>query len=129
MVLKFSAQELDDFELVQEAHMMDTCLIAEPSTTQDDYNNDVETFDWVNAEQSACGFNANPSKEVLNQVPASEAVIRLPALTVISNQARVRITKRFGATQSSPVDYEVIGMPRLGPSGYLIWLKKVTDGS
>jgi len=129
MVLKFSPAELEDMQETQEDHMMDTCLIAEPSTTQDTYNNDVETFDWTTAEKSDCGFNPNPSKEVLNQVPTSEAVVRLPELTTISNQARLRITRRFGKSEASPDTFEVVGKPRLGPSGLLVWLKKVTDGS
>jgi hypothetical protein len=113
----------------QEAHMMDTCLIAEPTSTEDDYNNEVETFTWASAPQEVCGFNGNPSREVLNQVPTSEAIVRVPITRTISNRARVRITKRFGETEASPITYEVVGMPRSGPSGKLVWLKKVTDGS
>lgn len=125
----FSPGELDDMRDVQEAHMMDSCLIAEPSVTTDDYNNEVESYNWTAAPQSPCGFDADPKPEVLNQVPMSEVVIRLPHDTEISNRARIRITKRFGEREDNPITYSVVGMPEKGPSGLRVWLKKVTDGS
>ena len=129
MTLAFSGGELDDMRDVQQAHMMDTCLIAEPGITTDSYNNEVESFNWTTAAQSSCGFDENPKPEVLNQVPTSEAIVRLPHDTEVSTRARVRITKRFGETQTDPLTYEVVGTPELGPSGMRAWLKKVTDGS
>jgi len=129
MSLTFSAGELDGLRDSQEAHMMDTCKIAEPTITTDDYNNPVVSFNWNTATQSSCGFDGAPSKEVLDQVPSSEAVVRLSIDTEISNQARIRIAKRFEETQTSPITYEVVGLPELGPSGMQVWLKKVTDGS
>jgi len=129
MSLTFSAGELDGMRDVQTAHMMDSCLIAEPTSTTNADNVPEDSFNWTNAAQSPCGFNANPSKELLDQVPSSEAVVRLPIDTDISNGARVRVTKRFGETQTAPITYGVIGMPRQGPSGLLVWLVKITDGS
>jgi hypothetical protein len=129
MSLLFSDGELNDMRAVQEAHMMDTCLIAEPAVTTNEYNLPNETFDWDGAEQSPCGFDGNPSKEVLDQVPTSEAVMRLPIDLTVSSKARVRIIKRFGERQDSPATYEVIGESELGPSGQRVWLRKVTDGS
>lgn len=128
-MMNFSPGELNDMREAQEAHMMDTCLIAEPAKTADSYNLPAESWDWTAAETSLCGFDSSPSQELLNQVPSSEAVLRLPIETILSNQARVRVTKRFDETQDTPMTYEVIGAPRSGPSGLLIWLKQVTDGS
>ena len=127
--MKFSLGELDDMRMAQEAHMMDTCLIAEPTKTTGGYNLPAESWNWDNAAESDCGFDASPSKELLDQVPTSTAVVRLPIDTVISNQARARVTHRFSIPESSPITYEVIGTPRQGPSGLLVWLKNVTDGS
>jgi hypothetical protein len=125
----FSRGELIGMRDVQEAHMMDLCLIAEPTISTDADNVPEESFSWPSAVVSQCGFNASPSKELLDQVPSSEAVVRLPIDTEISNGARVRITKRFGETQAAPITYGVIGMPKLGPSGLMVWLTKITDGS
>ena len=108
--------------------MMDTCLIAEPTKTTNESNLPVAFFDWDEAETSICGLNPNPSQELLDQVPESQAVLRLPIDTVISNEAYIRITKRFDES-IDPVTYHVIGTPRQGPSGLLVWLKRVTDGS
>lgn len=128
MSLLFSRGELDDMRDVQEAHMMDTCLIAEPTKTTNESNLPVASYDWDEAEQSICGFDPSPSQELLDQVPNSEAVNRMPIDTVISNEAYIRITKRFGET-IDPLTYQVIGSPRRGPSGLLVWLVSVTDGS
>ena len=128
MSLMFSRGELDDMRDVQESYMMDTCLIAEPTKTTNESNLPVVSFDWEEAEVSICGLNPNPSQELLDQVPESQAVIRLPMDTVISNEAYIRITKRFGESIDA-VTYQAIGAPRQGPSGLLLWLKKVTDGS
>ncbi len=129
-MIPLSSQELADMRVTQDGAMQDTCLIAEPGTSSTNaYKLPTNTWDWAHATQSECGFDASPSAEVLNQVPTSEVTLRLPVTRTISNRARVRVTKRFGETQASPVTYEVVGMPRLGPSGLLVWLKKVTDGS
>ena len=127
--MKFSPGELQDMQGVQEAHMMDTCLIAEPAKTTGTYNLQVDGWNWAQAEESDCGFDASPSKELLDQVPSSTAVVRLPIATVISHQARIRITHRFGVSLDTPVTFDVIGTPRQGPSGLLVWLANVTDGS
>lgn len=129
MSLMFSVGDLAGMRDTQEAHMMDFCLIAEPTVTTNSDNVPEDSFSWTNAAQSICGFNANSSKELLEQVPSSEAVVRLPIDTEISNGARVRLTKRFGETQAAPITYGVVGMPKLGPSGLQVWLVKITDGS
>ena len=109
--------------------MMDTCLIAEPSKTTDRYNLTVNDWDWDAAEESDCGLNLNPSQELLDQVPTSTAVMRMPLETVISSKARVRVTHRFGVPLQAAITFDVIGTPRPGPSGLMIWLTTVTDGS
>jgi len=126
--LNFSRGELDGMRDAQEGHMMDTCLIAEPTKTTNESNLPVASYDWTEALESICGFNANPSQELLDQVPNSEAVVRLPVETTISNEAYVRITRRFDES-ITPMTYQVIGTPRQGPSGLQAWLVSVTDGS
>jgi len=116
-------------ETTQEAAMMDTCLIAEPTSTPDGYNNPVESWNWSTATEVECGFSASPSREIMRQVPECQATVRLPIGTAASSRARVRISKRFGEVEASPVTYEVIGVPRRGASGLLVLLKQVTDGS
>ncbi len=130
-VLHFSDGELDDMANAQEGHMMDSCLIAEPSSTENIYNLPSETYAWNSATQSYCGFNANPGKEVLNQVPDSQAVVRLPIETTVTYRAMIRITKLFGRT-IAPITFRVIGQPRPKrvagmadqSDGWLRWLIK-----
>lgn len=127
--MKFSSGELQEMQATQDAHMMDTCLIAEPAKTTDNYNLPAKSWNWDEAEELDCGFDASPSKELLDQVPASTAVVRLPIATVVSHQARLRITHRFGVPLDTPITFDVIGTARQGPSGLMVWLSNVTDGT
>lgn len=128
MTLHFSWQELDDMADVQTMHMMDTCLIAEPIVTTNSYNLPVETWSWNTADEHECGFDGNPSRELLSQVPDSQVTVRLPIDTEITNRARLRIIERHGRAITL-ITFAVIGQPRQGPSGLLVWLTKITDGS
>ncbi len=128
----FSAQELADMQATQESAMMDTCQHLDRYTEDDDYNNPTETF--IAGESYACGLNEKPKdREAMDgtQVVIIDAELRLSldAEGVFESHDRVRMTYRFGVALSNTRDYEVIGAPRRGPSGLLLKLRNVTDGS
>ncbi|MCA9941634.1 MAG: hypothetical protein KC418_23500 [Anaerolineales bacterium] len=118
--------ELTGLQTTQAGHMMDTCVRLVYSSALDAYNIPQPTY--TPGDTLACGFNPSPSKEMMNQVPDVEAVLRLPVGTTLDNRDRLRITYRFGVAVTNE-DYEIAGQPRRGPSGLLVPLKKVTDGS
>ena len=118
--------ELTGLQVTQEGHMMDTCVRLVYAAATDAYGIPQPTYTPA-ATSLACGFNPS-SREMMNQVPDVEAVLRLPADTVLDNRDRIRITYRFGTAVTNE-DYEIAGLPRRGPSGLLVPLKKVTDGS
>ena len=123
-----SAAELAAMQDTQEDAMMDTGVILRYASTETEYNLLVETY-TPDASGTACGFDGSPGKEVLDQVPMSEAVIRMPLATSVDAKDRVKITHRFGVAEAEPLTYEFVGLPKSGPSGLRLWVRKVTDGS
>lgn len=121
------AGELTGLRATQVGHMMDTCIRLVYSEVADAYGLPTDTYTPA-ATSLACGLNESPSREMMNQVPGVEAALRLPAGTTLDVRDRIRITHRFGVAVTA-VDYEIAGLPRLGSSGLVVPLKKVTDGS
>ncbi len=119
--------ELTRLRATQAGHMMDTCLRLVYSAATDAYGLPTATYTPA-ATSLACGLNESPSREMMNQVPGVEAALRLPAATTLDVRDRIRLTHRFGVAVTA-VDYEIAGLPRLGSSGLVVPLKRVTDGS
>jgi hypothetical protein len=111
--------------------MQDTCVILSRSTAGDAYGWPVET--WSDGTTTVCGFDPDPKEEGMDesQVPRFDAMLRLPLAreSLITGSARVKITKRYGVTLSTQPVYEVVSGPDRGPSGLVVKLEKVTDGS
>lgn len=120
--------ELATLKRAQEDHMMDTCVrLVYAAATNDAYGLPNATYTPA-ATSLTCGLNESPSREMMNQVAGVEAALRLPAGTTLDVRDRLRLTHRFG-TAVTNVDYEIVGLPRLGPSGLVVPIRRVTDGS
>ncbi len=127
--LSFSAAELAGLQAAQQAHMMDTCTVdVYTDAGADAYNNPNPS--WVSGSALACGFMATKDDEgnAAGDVPVRDARLRLPIATVITSKDRITITKRHGVS-ITPVTYGVVGTPQRGPSGLVVALELVTDGS
>lgn len=129
----FTAGELTGLQNTQSAAMQDTCIHLEWSSTPDDYGNPAES--WTPRLTYACGLTPPRGTEGMGkhqtEVTMKQPALRLPidADGVIGNLDRVQITKRHGVTLSSPITYDVVGLPARGPSGLVAQLELVTDGS
>ena len=127
--LAFSSRELNAMKAAQEAHMMDRCKILAWSVgSADAFGRKSATY--TAGSEIACGFNfANRTVEVQGEsdVVLIDGHVRLPSGTTVSSKDRIRITKRFGSAVTN-VDYEIIGEPRLGPSGLRLDIRKVPVG-
>lgn len=78
----------------------------------------------------ACGWKPVTNEFMQDtQVPAWDGRLRLPIYTVVANHDRIRLTHRFGVALSPVQDYAIIGNPERGPSGLVLKLKSITDGS
>lgn len=122
--------ELTRLRSAQEAAMMDTAVrLVYRETGKDEYGMAIKG--WAEDAELACGYDAKAIKEVMDgtQVVLTDARLRLPIGTVIDNRDRFKITKRFGEILADPPTYEILGEPRQGPSGLLLDLRLVTDGS
>lgn len=105
--------ELADFKTVQTGHMMDECVYVRRTTTTNAYGGSTET--WVDGDTLACGFSFSPRE------------LRLPHGTAVNECDRIRITKRFGVAESTPITYEIIWPAHSGPSGVVVNLERLTE--
>jgi len=121
--------ELEAMRVTQQIHMMDECVHMLYSAGMDDYNNPSTTY--TDGDTLVCGIKNAKHGEGMDksQVPLVDLVMRLSATASVSHLDRFRITKRFGEGLTSPQTYEIVGFPQRGPSGLLIQLRRVTDGS
>lgn len=129
----FSVDELSRMQDTQESAMMDTCQITRRVEAGfDPYGYPIDSYDDV-VYTGVCGFDPSSDREVMEgtQVSVVDAVVRLPLATIddFDNLDRVKITYRFGVDLSEPEVFEIIGSPERGPSGLVLDLRIVTDGS
>ncbi len=126
----FTTAELTGLQTAQDVHMMDTCTIdVYTDAGADAFGNPNPS--WVAGVAMACGFRSDVIDEELDtsNVPIIDAKVRLPIGTTINPQNRITITKRHGVTLSPSRRFEIVGEPKRGPSGLVLDLKAVTDGS
>ena len=128
----FSSDELARMQATQESAMQDECqILSYAEAGKDKYG--YPNAEWPAGLVSQCGFDPTASKEVMDktEVAITDARLRLPLSLYgsIDNRDRVRITERFGKVLAEQTVYEIIGEPERGPSGLVLNLKLVTDGS
>lgn len=113
----------------QDSAMMDTCqVLVYTEGAANAYNKPAITYPASAAIR--CGWKP-ATKEMMQdtQVPAWDGRLRMPIGTVIKNTDRIRLTHRYGVALSPVQNYEIVGNPERGPSGLVLRLKSVTDGS
>lgn len=126
---RFTASELERFQATQESAMMDTCrVLVFTAGTSNAYGQPAITY--VAGAAIVCGWKPN-TKEMMadTQVPTWDGRLRMPIATAVGNKDRIRLTHRYGVALSPTQDYEIVGNPERGPSGLVLKLKSVTDGS
>ena len=122
--MMFSKAELDYMRSVQEAHMMDTCVIYRvTSRTKNTRGEAIKSFG--EGTESICGLQMEPlSREYGDGIVESniDAILRLPLGTEVEPGDEIEITKRFGE-DVTPRRYEVDRFLNEGPSGCRAYLK------
>lgn len=120
----FSKTELNWMRDVQEAHMMDTCVIYRvTSRTKNSRGESVKTF--AEGVTSICGVQMNPQDRAFGDGLAEtdiDVILRLPLGTVVVPGDEIEITKRFD-DDIDPRRYEVESYTNDGPSGCRVNLK------
>ena len=120
----FSTIELNGMREVQQAHMMDTCVIYRvASRAKNTRGESIKTF--AKGVNSICGVQMEPlSREYGDGIVEAniDAILRLPLGTAVEPGDEIEITKRFGE-KVDPRRYEVDRFTNDGPSGCRAYLK------
>lgn len=134
-VRPFTTTELARMQGTQESAMQDALvhLVYAPGATNE---NGMPSPTWVAEAVSGapverpCGVAPKRKGEGMGgtEVPLHDAILRLPLSFVFTNLDRFKVVKRFNAA-ITPVVYAVVGQPERGPSGYVLMVQVVTDGS
>ena len=123
----FSTIELNGMRDVQEAHMMDTCVIYRvTSRTKNTRGETIKTFDKGTV--SICGLQMEPTAKEYGGsfIEANiDAILRLPLGTEVEPDDEIEIVKRSGEDVPHR-RYEVERYTNDGPSGCRAYLKART---
>lgn len=120
----FTRAELDYMRDVQQAHMMDTCVIYRVSArTKNSRGETVKSF--ADGVTSICGLQIEPLARTYGDgfiETDIDAILRLPLGTAVEPGNEIEIVKRFGEPVA-PRRYEVERYTNDGPSGCRAYLK------
>jgi len=110
--------------------MADACQIGTVTSTQNEMGEIVAGAPSYAAEtvcglQMTGGLQRNEFRTGDGTVVFADAKLRLPHDATVAVTNVVKITKRFG-TAITPVVYEVMGAPSVGPSGIVCYLRQVS---
>lgn len=109
--------------------MLDTCVrLVYTEGAADAYGKPVVSH--VAGDTLACGFHPSNSREALDgaEVVLTDGALRLPVGTPMDARDRIRLTRRYGATLSTPYEFEIVGEPLRGPSALVLSLARLTNG-
>ncbi len=109
--------------------MQDTCVILPRTVTTATDGQAVESWPEADGHDEICGFQPTAGTEQRRAdltILAYDARLRLPLTVSVTYLDKVRITKRFGVTLTTPLTFQVEGDAQQGPSGLVLLLKRVT---
>lgn len=120
----FTRAELDYMRDVQQAHMLDTCVIYRVSArAKNSRGETVKSF--ADGVTSICGLQMEPLARTYGDGYIEtdiDAILRLPLGTAVEPGDEIEITSRFGE-RIHPKRYEVQRYTNDGPSGCRAYLK------
>ena len=130
--MTFSEDQLAAMRATQALVMGHACQVGTIATTQNSIGELVAAAPAYGREL-ACGFQmlaptaiGAEFRTADGSVVRADAVLRLPYGTAVTTSDVVKVTKRHGETITSPLVYEVLGLPAVGASGILCYLRQVT---
>jgi hypothetical protein len=115
----FTEVQLAGMQGTHVEHLMDTCRVGTRVDTQDSTGAAVAGYTW--SAPLACGLQSKGSTQPITY----DAQVRLPMGTVLGAADAVRVTKRHGVAQATPLEYEVVAPPAQGPAGLVLLVAKV----
>jgi len=126
-----SATELARMRTAQADCMQDACQLGTQTAISTRTGPEPMSATWTWATAIACGVEQNPSGESGDgsESPIAQAAVRVPTSTTIANVQRVKVTKRYGETLTTPIIYGVVGEPERGPSAIVIRCDELTGNA
>lgn len=122
----FDQSELDQMRVDQTSHFMDTCVIRRKSAGSADTFGEKKITYTEESTPTPFGLKYLRVSEVNTDktVVQVDAEGRFSLSTSLGIEDQIKVTKRFGETLTSPVYFQIVGVPRRGPSGLVVSLKK-----
>ena len=133
-VTHLTATELSRMRTTQDSAMQDVCRIGVYQENRDTYGNpDTSSPEdlWHYGEEQACGLEHVRPRETQGSgdVPVIDARLRLPIGTTVGDTDRIRVEQRYGEALDAAQVFEIEGPVRRGPSGLVLGLRLVDDGT
>lgn len=122
-----AATDLERMREAYDATLLDSCKIGTlTETTTGTYKSST----FVYGAEISCGFKEYRKDESIDgaQAQVIDAVIRLPWNTAISNDDRIRMTKRYGEAITE-LDYAIVGAIVRGLQGVQVKVALAPGGS
>jgi len=109
--------------------MQDTCNILVYGSMTDAYGNPKAVY--TAGGDVVCGLELVSPDETQDtgDVPLIDAKLRLPIDTDIDERDRIRITHRYDVDLDTLLVFEIDGPVKRGPSGLVVALRVVDDGT
>ena len=129
----FSSDVLARMQATQESAMQDECqLWSYTEGSLDDYGrSSSDPYSLLTT--TPCGYKPDNKGEAMGkgQVVLTAGELRLPVSIEdsLTQTARIKLTKRFGVALTTPLTFNIVGNPERGPSGLVLKLERVTDGT
>ena len=130
----FTSTELTRMRGTQDGAMQDVCRIGAYTSDDDAYN--LPDVTYVYGVEVICGLELDPPGmrgeleiQASGEVATIDARLRLPLDTTIDPRDRIRIEQRYNEDLTTAQVFEIEGPVKRGPSGLVLDLRIVDDGS
>ena len=130
----FTSTELTRMRSTQDGAMQDVCRVGAYTSVDDAYNLPSVTYTY--GDEVTCGLELDPpgfsrsgELQASGEVPVIDARLRLPLATTIDPRDRIRIEQRYNEDLTTAQVFEIEGPVKRGPSGLVLDLRIVDDGS
>ena len=125
----FTSTELIRMRGTQDGAMQDVCRIGAYTAADDAYN--LPDVTYVYGVEVICGLDlmSPTEQQASGEVPVINAKLRLPIGTEIDERDRIRIEQRYNEDLDTPQVFEIEGPVDRGPSGLVLDVRLVDDGS
>ena len=124
----FTSTDLTNMRLAQTDRLQDECYIQALTETTNTFGETVNS--WADSGSAiSCGLDMRTGSEtrgINKTVVQYDAVLRLPVTSTVAETQRIRVTKRYAESLTTPIVYDIISPIQRGPSGIRILLNKVS---